>query len=160
MAKSLIHPVRTLLALAIGLVAFSAPAKADQVLFTFAEMLKLKALPAEAERRALSEEETILYRNFEFYAYTAFETLQIANEASILLHDEPLFCAPDATFRFREEGDIARLADRVTAELFALTEKIGASPDRYDDRPASAVLLLGLRAAFPCPDDRSQLAQR
>jgi hypothetical protein len=46
----------------------------------------------------------------------------------------------------------------VTAEL---TAEVGEALDRYDDKPASLVLLLGLRAAFPCdPDDYPKLAQR
>ncbi len=101
----------------------------------------------------------ILYQNFELYAYAVFESLQVANQAATMIK-EPLFCAPEATFRFRKEGDIARLADYVTSELFALTEAIEGALGRYDDRPASQVLLLGLRAAFPCPDAGSRLAQR
>ncbi len=53
----------------------------------------------------------ILYQNFEFYAYTVFESLQAANDAALLIHREPLFCAPEATFHFRKDGDIARLAE-------------------------------------------------
>lgn len=130
------------------------PARAADVLFTFGEMTRLQSLPLEAAKRTLSEEEAVLYQNFEFYAYTVFESLQIANDAAILINHEPLFCAPPGVFRFRQEGDIARLAGEVTAEL------TGGSLERYDDEPASAVLLLGLRAAFPCPDQASQLAQR
>jgi hypothetical protein len=48
----------------------------------------------------------------------------------------------------------------VISELLALTEEIGGPVDRYDEKPASAVLLLGLRAAFPCSDTEPQLAQR
>lgn len=71
-----------------------------------------------------------------------------------------MFCAPSGIFRFRREGDIARLADRVTTELIALTREIGDSPELYADQPASAVLLLGLRALFPCPAAAPQIAQR
>src|ERR687891_653508 len=77
--------------------------------------------------------------------------------ADELINKAPLFCAPETTFHFDQDGDIARLADYVTEELFGLTEEIGGSLDRYDDKPASLVLLLGLRAAFPCdPDDHSK----
>lgn len=149
-----------LVASTLSFLSAGSPLRAE-VLFTFGEMQRLQALPLELARRAVSEEEVILYQNFEFYAYTAFEALQVANQASLLINQAPLFCAPDATFRFEEEGDIVRLADYLTAELFALTEEVGGMLDRYDDRPASAVLLLGLRAAFPCPDTPAQrLAQR
>jgi hypothetical protein len=131
---------------------------ADEVLLTFGDMLRLRELPLESARRALTEEELVLYQNYEFYAYTAFEALQVANSAAELIHKAPLFCAPKSTFHFDQDGDIARLADHVTAEL---TEEVGEALDRYDDKPASLVLLLGLRAAFPCdPDDRPKLAQR
>ena len=123
-------------------------------------MPRLQALPLDSAERALSDEEVILYQNFELYAYTVFESLQQANQAALLIHHEPLFCAPAATFQFRKEGDIARLAEHVTGELFALTKEVGGSLDRYDDKPASAVLLLGLRAAFPCEEAGSRLAQR
>ncbi len=136
------------------------PARGTEVLFTFGEMLHLRELPLASAKRALSDEEVILYQNFEFYAYTVFESLQQANQAALLIHHEPLFCAPVATFHFRKDGDIARLADHVTSELFALTKEVGGSLDRYDERPASAVLLLGLRAAFPCEEEGSRLAQR
>jgi hypothetical protein len=134
---------------------------ADEVLLTFGDMLRLRELPLESAKRALTEEELALYQNYEFYAYTAFEALQAANSAAELINKAPLFCAPETTFHFDQDGDIARLADYVTEELFGLTEEIGGSLDRYDDKPASLVLLLGLRAAFPCdPDDHSKLAQR
>jgi hypothetical protein len=129
-------------------------------LFTFGEMRQLQALPVESAKRQLSREEIVLYQNYEFYAYTVFETLSAANEAATLIERDPLFCAPEGVFRFREEGDIVRLAEFVTAELFALTEQVGGLEDRYDDKPASAVLLLGLRAAFPCEDAEPRLAQR
>jgi hypothetical protein len=145
-------------AIVLSFTLFVAPSRADDVLFTFGEMMRLQTLPLESAERALSDEEVILYQNFELYAYTVFEALQVANDAAVLIDDEPLFCAPSAVFHFRKEGDIARLADHVTGELIALTKEIGGALDRYDDRPASAVLLLGLRAAFPC--DRQQLAQR
>lgn len=152
---------RHLRSLLVALLAI-APAAAvhAEPLFTFGEMRQMQTLPAESARRALSHDEILLYQNYEFYAYTVFETLAAANEAAILTDQKPLFCAPDGLFRFREEGDIVRLADHVTAELFALTEQIGGHQDRYDDKPASAVLLLGLRATFPCEDATPQLAQR
>jgi hypothetical protein len=75
--------------------------------------------------------------------------------------EAPLFCAPKTTFRFDHDGDIARLADYVTDRLSLLTEETGLSLDNYGDEPASLVLLLGLRAAFPCdPDAHAKLAQR
>jgi hypothetical protein len=134
---------------------------ADEVLLTFGDMQRLRELPLESAKRALTEEELILYQNYEFYAYTAFEALQVANTAAELIHKAPLFCAPETTFHFDQDGDIARLADYVTDQLFGLPEQIGESLDHYDDKPASLVLLLGLRAAFPCdPDDAARLAQR
>lgn len=147
----------TLSAIALSFVLFIAPSRADQVLFTFGEMARLQMLPLESAERALSEEEALLYQNFELYAYTVFESLQVANDTAVLISQAPLFCAPSGVFHFRNGGDIARLADQVTAELI---EAIGGSLDRYDDQPASAVLLLGLRAAFPCADETPQLAQR
>jgi hypothetical protein len=113
----------------------------------------------ESTKRTLTEEEVVLYQNFELYAYTVFETLEVANQAAASIN-QPLFCAPEATFHFRKDSDIARLVDYVTSELFALTEEIKGPLDRYKDRPASQVLLLGLRAAFPCPDHGPHLAQR
>jgi hypothetical protein len=159
MATMLIHRLRLLPAIALGVLIGGAPAHADDVLFTFSEMQHLQGLPLESTKRTLSEEEVILYQNFELYAYTVFETLQVANQAATLIN-QPLFCAPEAAFHFRKDGDIARLADYVTSELFALTEEINGALDRYNDKPASAVLLLGLRAAFPCPAHPPQLAQR
>lgn len=135
------------------------PARADEVLLTFGDMVRLQRLPLDSTKRALTEEEVILYQNFEFYAYTVFESLQVANSAAALIDQTPLFCAPEGTFHFSEDGDIARLADYVTAELFALTEEIGGPTHRYDDKPASLVLLLGLRAAFPCEEPASVVAQ-
>ena len=159
MTTMLNRPLRLLPAIALGLLLGAPPAHADDVLFTFAEMQHLQGLPLELTKRTLSEEEVILYQNFELYAYTVFETLQVANQAATSIN-QPLFCAPEAAFHFRKDGDIARLADYVTSELFALTEEINGALDRYNDKPASAVLLLGLRAAFPCPDHGSHLAQR
>jgi hypothetical protein len=133
---------------------------ADEVLLTFGDMQRLRELPLESAKRALTEEERVLYQNYEFYAYTTFEALQVANSAAELVNQAPLFCAPETTFHFDQEGDIARLADYVTDQLLGLSEEIGGSLDRYDDKPASLVLLLGLRAAFPCAPDRAKLAQR
>jgi hypothetical protein len=160
MLDPLWRSLRRLLVIACGAMAVTVPARADEVLFTFGEMQRLKGLPVESAKRTLSEEEVTLYQNFEFYAYSVFEALQVANNAALSVNHEPLFCAPEAAFHFREQGDIARLADYVLSELFALTEEIGDSLDRYADKPASAVLLLGLRAAFPCPESKPQLAQR
>jgi len=159
MTEMLIRRFAPLNALALSFVLFAAPAGAD-VLFTFGEMTRLQAPPPAAAARAPSDAEVALYRNFELYAYTVFESLQIANDAAVGMSQEPLFCAPAATFRFRREGDIARLAERVTAELRALTSELGDSLERYADQPASAVLLLGLRAAFPCHDAARRLARR
>jgi hypothetical protein len=135
--------------------------RADEVLLTLGDMLRLRELPLEAAKRALTEEELVLYQNCQFYAYTAFEALQAANSASELINQAPLFCVPETTFQFAKDGDIARLADHVTDQLFELTEQAGESLDRYGDQPASLVLLLGLRAAFPCdPDNRAKVAER
>ena len=132
---------------------------ADEVLLTFGDMLRLRELPLESAKRALTDEELVLYQNYEFYAYTAFEALQAANSAAELINKAPLFCAPATTFHFDQEGDIARLADYVTDQLFS--GEAGEPLDRYENKPASLVLLLGLRAAFPCdPDDNAKLAQR
>ena len=159
MTRMLIRRLAPLGAIALSFVLFAAPGRAD-VLFTFGEMTRLQTLPLESTERRLSDQEVALYQNFELYAYTVFESLQIANDVTVRTSQEPLFCAPDAVFRFRREGDIARLAERVTAELRALTREIGDSLERYADQPASAVLLLGLRAAFPCDDAAPRLAQR
>lgn len=134
----------------LALVAADRSAKADPALFTFGEMVRLQALPERALESPLSEEEIILYQNMEFYTFTVFESLMAANIAVTTLHGEPLFCAPAGTFRFLEEGDIAALSLHVIDQLLDLTKKIGGPADRYDDRPASDVLLMGLRAAFPC----------
>lgn len=134
---------------------------ADDVLLTFGDMLRLRELPLESAKRVLSDEELVLYQNYEFYAYTAFEALQVANSAAGLINHAPLFCAPETTFHFDQDGDIARLADHVMDQLSGLSEEVGGSLERYDDKPASLVLLLGLRAAFPCdPDGSAKLAQR
>jgi hypothetical protein len=134
---------------------------ADDVLLTFGDMLRLRELRPEAAKRPLTEDELGLYESYEFYAYTTFEALQVANSAAELINRAPLFCAPTTTFQFDKDGDIARLADYVTDQLSGLTGESGGSLDRYDDQPASLVLLLGLRAAFPCdPDGHTNLAQR
>ena len=159
MTIMLIRRLAPLGAVLLSFALFAAPGRAD-VLFTFGEMARLQTLPLEAAERALSDEEVALYQNFELYAYTVFESLQVANDVAVRMSQEPLFCAPAAIFRFRREGDIARLAERVTAELRALTREIGDSLERYADQPASAVLLLGLRTAFPCHDAGPRLAQR
>ena len=160
MKTMLIRRSPPVLAIVMTVVMQVTPARAADVLFTFGEMLRLQGFPQESVKRTVSEEEVILYQNFEFYAYTVFETLQVANDAAALISREPLFCAPEAAFHFRKEGDIARLADYVTAELFSLTEELGGPVERYAEEPASAVLLLGLRAAFPCSATEPQLVQR
>jgi hypothetical protein len=146
-------------AIAFAALVGAAPAHAGQVLFTFGEMQHLQGLPLEASKRTLSDDELTLYQNFELYAYTVFETLEAANQAAAAIK-QPLFCAPEATFQFRKDDDIVRLVDYVTSELSALAGAAEASLERYDDRPASQVLLLGLRAAFPCPGNPPYLAQR
>ena len=134
---------------------------ADDVLLTFGDMLRVRELRPEAAKRPLTPDELGLYESYEFYAYTAFEALQVANSAAELIYKAPLFCAPESTFRFDRDGDIARLADYVTDRLSGLTGETGGSLERYDDQPASLALLLGLRAAFPCaPDGHTNLAQR
>ena len=135
-------------------------ARADEVLLTFGDMLRLRELPLESAKRDLTEEEVTLYRSYQFYTYTAFETLQVANSAARLVNQTPLFCAPEGTFHFEQDGDILRLADHVTDALFELTAASGDPLDRYEDKPASFVLLLGLRATFPCGEDDPTLAQR
>ena len=135
-------------------------AHADEVLLTFGDMLRLRELPLEAAERDLTDEEASLYQSYEFYTYTAFEALQVANSAAELINREPLFCAPEGTFHFDHDGDIVRLAEHVTDELFEVTAASGGPLDRYEDKPASLVLLLGLRAAFPCGEDGATLAQR
>ena len=55
---------------------------ADEVLFTFGEMQHLQSLPLESTKRTLTDEEVTLYQNFELYAYTVFETLEVANQAA------------------------------------------------------------------------------
>ncbi|HSA80401.1 MAG TPA: hypothetical protein VLE23_06230 [Geminicoccaceae bacterium] len=160
MRTILIRRSPPVLAIAMTVVMQVTPARAADVLFTFGEMLRLQGLPQESAKRTMSEEEAILYQSFEFYAYTVFETLQMANDAAALINRESLFCAPEAAFHFRKEGDLARLADYLTAEVLALTEKLGGPVERCDQEPASAVLLLGLRAAAPCGAAGRQLAQR
>jgi hypothetical protein len=119
-------------------------------MFSFGEMVRLQAEAFGRPGRKLGAVDSVLFSNLEFYAVTVFETLHAANNAAVMLHDEPLFCAPTGAFRFEHEGDIAKLAALLGQELISLTETLGGDPARYDDRPASEVLLLGLRAAFPC----------
>lgn len=122
-------------------------AHADQALFSFGEMRELQRLPAAGG--TMSAQELNLYRNMEFYAFTVFETLLAANNAALALQRTPLFCAPEGTFRFAGDGDIAALAGRLTAKLVDMIDAIGAD-HLYDDRPASEALLMALRATFPC----------
>jgi len=133
-------------------------ARAENAMFTFGEMLELQALPADATKRTLSQEEVILYQNMEFYVVTVFETLIAANNAAIKLHDEAMFCAPAGAFQFRDGADITGLARFVTDELLALSKQIGGTAERFHDRPASEVLLLGLRAACPCTEANGTLS--
>ncbi len=98
-------------------------AHADQALFSFGEMRELQRLPAGG---TMSAQELNLYRNMEFYAFTVFETLLAANNAALALQRAPLFCAPEGTFRFAADGDIAALAGRLTAKLVGMIDAIGA----------------------------------
>lgn len=132
--------------------ALAGAASADNALFTFGEMRQLQALPQVAASRALTAEEANLYQNMEFYSFTVFESLVAANNATQSLHGKPLFCAPADTFGFHEDADIAALQAVLVDALLDLVKAAGAEPDRYDDRPASEVLLMALRAAYPCGD--------
>jgi hypothetical protein len=85
MKTMLIRRSPPLLAIVMSVVMHVAPARAADVLFTFGEMLRLQGFPLESVKRTVSEEEVILYQNFEFYAYTVFETLQVANDAATLI---------------------------------------------------------------------------
>jgi hypothetical protein len=133
------------------------PARAEGPLLTFGELLRVQAL---AEGGVLSPEEMVLAQNVEFYIYTVFETLEMANGAALLGRDAPLFCAPEGRFRFREAADLTGLAALVSEEVLALGAEAGVSLERYADQPASAVLLIGLRAVFPCTELPATLAQR
>jgi hypothetical protein len=145
--------------ISLGLLLPSGPgAFADSALFSFGEMRQLQQLPADG--RPLSTQEAILHQNMQFYAFTVFETLLAANNAAYALQRTPLFCAPEGTFRFKEDGDIARLTHRLTAEILETTGAVGADDDHYDDRPASEALLLALRAAFPCSQDVASASGR
>ena len=137
----------------LALLAAERPAQADAALFTFGEMVRLHDLPQRAASTAPSDEDIILYQNMEFYTFTVFETLMAANSVVAALKGEPIFCAPAGTFSFKQEGDITALSLHVIEELLVLIKEAGAAADRYDDRPASDVLLMGLRAAYPCADD-------
>jgi hypothetical protein len=55
---------------------------AEEVLLTFGDMLRLRELPVESAKRALTPEELVLYQDYELYAYTAFEALQVANNTA------------------------------------------------------------------------------
>src|SRR5687767_38177 len=80
MTTMLIRRLAPLGAIALSFALFAALGRAD-VLFTFGEMARLQTLEP-AERR-LSDEDLALYQNFELYAYTVFEALQIANDAAV-----------------------------------------------------------------------------
>ena len=122
----------------------------EPAMFSFGDMVRLQAKAFGRPDQKLGAVDSVLFSNLEFYVVTVFETLHAANNAAVMLHEEPLFCAPEGVFRFEQEGEIAALAGFLGEELVDLTEKLGGDPARYDDRPASEVLLLGLRAAFPC----------
>lgn len=137
----------------------AAPAvRADNAMFTFGEMLELQRLPLEAKERALTEDEIVLYQNMEFYIFTVFESLHAANNVAASLHHAPFFCAPESMFRFKAEGDIANVAARITEPLLDPANKPGAAAARYADKPASEILLLGLRTTFPCGQDTRTLS--
>jgi len=139
-------------AVALLLATGAAPdeARSDDALFSFGEMRELQRLPAESARRTVTDDDVVLYQNMQFYTFTVIEALLAANHTVISLGGPPLFCAPSATFRFEDEGDIAEFLGRLTATLVGLVTRIGGSEDHYDDRPASEALLLALRAAHPC----------
>jgi hypothetical protein len=59
---------------------------AEEVLLTFGDMLRLRELPVESAKRALTPEELVLYQDYESYAYTPFEALQVANNTAELLN--------------------------------------------------------------------------
>lgn len=157
--RSTIRSLDVLAALVLGswLAVTAIGARADAPLLTFGELLRIQALPASGD---LSAEDLVLYQNVEFYTYTVFETLEMANSTALLVEKAPLFCAPEGTFHFREAADLARLAALVTGEIRSLAEDVGLALERYAEQPASAVLLIGLRAAFPCIEPPSTLAQR
>ncbi len=139
--------VRALAGLGLLLLVTAGPAQAQSSLFTFGDMLDLQALPAQGELDASQQR---LFNNLEFYAYTVFETLQIANRAAQQVNQQPLFCAPASAFEFTDDGAIIRLADRVAEEVLQVTKENGLSLASYKGQPASAVMLLGLQAVFPC----------
>lgn len=147
-----------LLGLAASLASIAPAVRADNAMFTFGEMLELQRLPLEAKERPLTDDEIILYQNMEFYIFTVFEALHAANNAAASMHQDPLFCAPAGLFRFEAEGEIASVAARITQAFLTLIKKRGASHARYEAKPASEVLLLGLRTAFPCGQDTRTLS--
>jgi hypothetical protein len=129
MKAALARSAAALLPLLLLIVPIDRP-YADDVLLTFGDMLRLRELRPDAAQRPLTEEELGLYESYEFYAYTAFEALQVANSAAELINKAPLFCAPETTFQFDKDGDIARLADYVTDRLSGLPGETGGSLDR------------------------------
>ena len=133
MRMMLIRRSPSLIAIAMSVVIQATPARAADVLFTFGEMLRLQALPLESAERRLSEEEILLYQNFEFYAYTVFESLQVANDAARLIGQEPLFCAPAADLPF-PQGGRHRPARRLRHRRAVRAHQGDRRPlDRYDD---------------------------
>jgi hypothetical protein len=91
-----VRSVATLLPLLLLIVPIARP-DADDVLLTFGDMLRLRELRPEAAKRPLTADELGLYESYEFYAYTAFEALQVANGAAELINQAPLFCASSST---------------------------------------------------------------
>ena len=153
MIRMLIRRLAPLSAVVLSFVLFAAPSRGD-VLFTFGEMTRLQTLPLESAERALSEEEVALYQNFELYAYTVFEALQIANEVAAADQSGAVVLrALRRVFRFRQEGDIARLADRVTTRA--------DRADRGDRRLARPLRRpAGERGAAARPARRLPLSRR
>lgn len=145
--------VRVLGAILLASVVLTGPrleARAEPAMFSFGEMIQLQAVAFGRPDQKLGAIDSVLFSNLEFSAFTVFETLRAANNAAVMLHGEPLFCAPKGVFHFENQGEIAKLAAYLADELTSLTERLDGDPGRYDDKPASEVLLLGLRAAFPC----------
>jgi hypothetical protein len=144
---------RSLGAFLLAAAVWTAPAagcRAENAMFTFGEMVALHAQSLGRPDAKPGAVDAVLLKNLEFYAFTVFETLHAANNAAIMLENEPLFCAPQGAFEFEREGEIAQMSAYLAQELIALTKTLGGDPSRYDDKPASEALLLGLRIAFPC----------
>lgn len=144
---------RSLGAILLAALLWAGPAggsRAETAMFTFGEMVALQAESLGRPDAKAGAVDAVLLKNLEFYAFTVFEALHAANNAAIMLENEPLFCAPEGAFAFEREGEIAQMSAYLAQELIALTKTLGGDPGRYDDKPASEGLLLGLRIAFPC----------